>query len=300
LRRIIDRVEHGLGQSTPEEIMAQLEGVDVYHKQGVLNWAQARDAGIAFALIKTTQGNTFTDPRSQTNHERCREVGIVPGGYHFYRHDVDPEKQAAYFLDHLPRKPGDLIPAIDVEAKGDGAGPVTYSKAEVVRRLGVMVDAVKAAIGRAPMIYTYPSAWVELTGNSREFTECPLWIARYGVEKPTLVGGWTTHAVWQYTDQGKVKGIGSGVDRDRLNGGEAELAAFRLGRLEKGGKAVFSQNGKVRSAPGVGSPEVAELPGGTRVSVTDGPQQAGGRDWWKIDDGAGTTGWSSSRVLSPA
>jgi lysozyme len=284
-----------------EEIMAQLEGVDVYHKQGIINWTQVRDAGIAFALIKTSQGNTFADPRSGTNHARCREVGIVPGGYHFYRHDVDPEKQARFFLNLLPRHPGDLVPAIDVEAEGDGGGRVTYSKAEVVRRIRVVVDAVKEAIGRAPMIYTYPSAWVELTGNSREFAdECPLWIARYGVQKPTLVGGWTTHAVWQYTDQGKVKGIGSGVDRNRFNGGEAELAAFRLGGLEKGGKAVFSQDGKVRSAPGVGSPEVAELPRGTPVSITDGPRQSGGRDWWKIDDGAGMAGWSSSRVLGPA
>jgi lysozyme len=281
--------------------MAQLEGVDVYHKQGIIDWAQVRDAGIAFALIKTTQGNTFPDPKAQTNHVRCREVGIVPGGYHFYRHNVDPEKQATYFLDHLPRQPGDLIPAIDVETEGDGAGPVTYSRAEVVRRLGVMVAAVKAAIGRAPMIYTYRSAWAELTGNSRELAdECPLWIAHYHVEKPTPVGGWTTHAVWQYTDQGILKGIGSGVDRDRFNGGEAELAAFRLGGLEKGGKAVFSQDGKVRSAPGVGSAEVAVLRRGTQVSITDGPQQAGGRDWWKIDNGAGTTGWSSSRVLGPA
>jgi GH25 family lysozyme M1 (1,4-beta-N-acetylmuramidase) len=281
--------------------MSQLEGVDVYHKQGIINWTQARDAGIAFALIKTSQGNTFADPKSQTNHAKCREVGIVPGGYHFYRHDVDPEKQARFFLDRLPRQPGDLVPAIDVEAEGDGGGRVTYSKAEVVRRIGVVVDAVKAVVGRAPMIYTYPSAWVELTGNSTKFAdECPLWIARYGVEKPTLVGGWTTHAVWQYTDQGKVKGIGSGVDRNRLNGGEAELAAFRLGSLEKGGKAVFGQDGKVRSAPGMGSPEVAVLTRGTRVSITDGPRQAAGRDWWKIDNGAGTAGWSSSRVLVPA
>jgi GH25 family lysozyme M1 (1,4-beta-N-acetylmuramidase) len=281
--------------------MAQLEGVDVYHKQGIIDWAKARNAGIAFALIKTTQGTTFTDPRCLTNHARCREVGIVPGGYHFYRHDADPEKQARHFLERLPRQPGDLVPAIDVEAKGDGAGQVTYSRAEVVRRIRVMVDAVKAAIGRAPMIYTYPSAWVELTGNTREFAdECPLWIARYGVETPTLVGGWTTHAVWQYTDQGTVKGIGSGVDRNRLNGGEAELAAYRLGSLEKGGKAVYSQDGKVRSAPGVGSPEVAELRRGTRVSITDGPRQSADRDWWKIDDGAGVTGWSSTRVLGPA
>lgn len=283
-------------------MMASLEGVDVSHHEGVINWQQVRDAGIAFAFLKATEGKSFVDPMAQKNLARCREVGIVAGMYHFYRHDVDPEAQAKHFLDSLgAREPGDLLPAIDVEAPGDGGGSFDYPKAEVVRRVGVVVDAIKAAIGRAPMIYTYPSAWVELTGNSTLFAgECPLWIASYGVGSPRLPGGWNDHAVWQYTDHGTVNGIGGVVDRDRFNGDAARLNAFLIRALAKGGRAVLNQDGKVRSAAGVSSPEVAVLPRGTAVVVTDGPEPADGRDWWKIDNGAGTVGWSSSKVLSPA
>lgn len=280
--------------------MPYLEGIDVSHLNGAIDWQQVRAAGIAFAFIKATQGATFVDDSMLTNIAACREAGIVPGLYHFYRHDDDmpPEDQAANFVRNLAHQPGDLIPAIDVESPGDGAGTFTYPTTEVVARLQVMVDAVRQAIGRAPMIYTYPSAWQEVTGNSTAFAGvCPLWIASYGVDAPRLVGGWTDYAVWQYTDQGSVTGIGTGVDRDRLNG---DLAAFCLGALTKGGKAVLNQDGKVHSAPGLSSPEVTVLAHGTCVAVTDGPAPADGLDWWKIDNGAGTTGWSSGKVLSPA
>lgn len=283
--------------------MASLEGIDVSHREGAINWHEVREAGIGFAFIKATQGKDFVDSHAVENLERCREVGIVPGMYHFYRHDQEPEKQAANFLALLgARKPGDLVPALDVEGPGDGAGPMDHPKADVVRRVGEVVSAVKAEIGRAPMIYTYPAAWVEVTGNSPAFAgECPLWIASYKVARPTLPGGWKDYAVWQYDDHGTVKGVGGGVDRDRFNGDGARLNAFRIGGgLSKGGKAVLNQEGKLRSAAGVSSPELGVLPRGTAVVLTDGPETADGRDWWKVADGAGKSGWCSSIVLSPA
>lgn len=286
--------------------MAALEGVDVSHLEGAIHWQQVKEAGIAFAFIKVTQGSGFVDPRAQENLAQCRKFGIVAGMYHFYRHDVEPEAQAKHFVENLgARQPGDLIPAIDVEGPGDGGGEVGYPASEVVRRVGVVVRAVRDAVGRAPMIYTYPSAWAELTGNSTQFAgECPLWIASYGVSTPRLPGGWKDHAVWQYADHGTVKGISGVVDRDRFNGDEARLNAFRIAPLKavltKGGKAVLSQDGKLRAAPGTGSAEVAVLRHGTAVAVMDGPAPADGHDWWKIDDGAGKAGWSSGTVLSPA
>ncbi|HEX2079385.1 MAG TPA: hypothetical protein VHG08_16790 [Longimicrobium sp.] len=53
---------------------------------------------------------------------------------------------------------------------------------------------------------------------------------------------------------------------------------------------AHAENAEERKRPSL-SPSPATI---------DGPQQAGGRDWWKIDDGAGMTGWSSSQVLGPA
>lgn len=281
--------------------MALLEGVDVSHHEGQINWQKAKAAGLSFAMIKATQGTTFVDPMARTNLTACRAAGIVPGMYHFYRHDVDPAAQAAFFLHNTgPVLPGDLPPAVDVEEPTDGAGPVNYSQAEVVQRVRIFVQAVQAVIGRAPMIYTYPAAWQSLTGNSTAFAATnPLWIASYGKPTPQLPGGWKDYMLWQYTDNGTVSGIGT-VDRDRFNGAVLELSALQVASLVLGGEAVLNQDGNIRAAAGLSAPSIKVFPDGTQVKIVSGPQPANGRAWWQVDDGDGTVGWCSSLVLSPA
>jgi GH25 family lysozyme M1 (1,4-beta-N-acetylmuramidase) len=280
--------------------MALLEGVDVSHHEGQIDWQQAKNAGISFAMIKATQGTTFVDPMASTNLAGCRAAGIVPGMYHFYRHDQDPAAQASFFLQNIgPVQPGDLPPAVDVEEPSDGAGPVNYSQAEVVQRVRTFVQAVQAAIGRAPMIYTYPSAWQSLTGNSTAFAATnPLWIASYGSPTPTLPGGWQDFMLWQYTDSGTVGGIGT-VDRDRFNGAVLDLTNTNIATLAPGRSAVLNQDGNVRQSAGLSAPSLKVFPDGTQVKIVGGPTSANGRAWWQVDDGQGTVGWCSSLVLTP-
>jgi lysozyme len=278
-----------------------LEGVDVSHNNGHVNWPRVRRAGISFAYIKATEGVTFTDPACSTNLAGCRAAGVAPGLYHFYHHDADVQQQAAHFL-RVVGKPqlGDLPPALDVEAPGDGSGPLTFSASEVVRRLDQFVQAVERAIGRAPAIYTYPSAWKEITANSSDFaTRCPLWIASYA-SSPSMVGGWAQYTFWQYSDHGTVDGIPTDVDRDRFDGDASELDGLRNRSLAIGGMALLNQDGNVRTAPGLGGHIIKALPSGSGVVIVDGPRVLKDRNWWKVDDGEGTVGWCSSKVLSTA
>lgn len=279
-----------------------LEGVDVSHSNGNVDWTRVRAAGISFAFVKATEGMTFVDSKCATNVAGCRAVGIVPGLYHFYHHDVDPEAQAAHFLQTVGRpETGDLPPAIDVEAPGDGSGAITYPKTEVVHRVGAFVQAVERALGRTPLIYTYPSVWEEITGNSNAFAaNCPLWIASYVAVAPTIPGGWSQHTVWQYTDRGRVDGISTIVDRDRMNTDETEVDALRTRELAVGGMALLTQDGNVREAPGLTATVLKVLRSGTGVVIVDGPETVKDRAWWKVDDSAGTAGWCSSKVLTPA
>jgi lysozyme len=283
------------------EAIMPLEGVDVSHNNGRVAWPRVRAAGTAFAYIKATEGVTFTDPACSRNLAESRAAGIAPGLYHFYHHDVDAQQQAAHFLKVLGTpKSGDLPPALDVEAPGDGSGPIAYSASEAERRLSLFVDTVERAIGRTPVIYTYPSAWKEITANwTRLAARCPLWIASYA-NAPTLVGGWTDYAVWQYTDQGEVDGIGTSVDRDRFGGDATAFEDLRVRGLVLAGLALLNQDGNVRAAPGLGGRVIKTLQSGTGVAIVDGPQVVKDRDWWKVDDGDGTVGWCSSKVLSPA
>ncbi|HXT16559.1 MAG TPA: GH25 family lysozyme [Gemmatimonadaceae bacterium] len=279
--------------------MAELEGVDVSHRNLTIDWTKVKRAGISFAMVKATEGTDWIDPTFTINVSGARDAGIVVGVYHFYRHDADPALQATSFLKATGHpQPGDLLPALDVEAPGDGAGPITYSTANVVRRIGEFVDAVEAALSVAPMIYTYPSAWKEITGNADAFaSKCPLWIASYA-DAPTIPGGWHQQALWQYTDKGTVNGISTIVDRDRTAGDLAALESLRTRALAVGEMAVFTQDGNVRAAASLAARVVGTLPRGTGVVVVDGPELAKDREWWKVDDGEGVVGWSSGKVLS--
>jgi GH25 family lysozyme M1 (1,4-beta-N-acetylmuramidase) len=282
--------------------MTQPEGVDVSHHNGAIHWDRVRNAGISFAVIKTTEGTTFVDGKAQTNLAGCRKAGIVPAMYHFYRHDVDPINQATHFLQNIgARAAGDLPPVVDIEGPGDGAGAITYSTTEVVHRIGLFSDAVRSAIGIAPMIYTYPAAWSEVTSNSNAFSATnPLWIASYKSGAPKRTGSWTTYTLWQYTDNGMVDGIDGPVDRNRFNGDEAGLRGLGTRVLAIGGTAIFTQDGTVRTGPGLSAGALKVLTRNTEAVVVDGPSVANGREWWKIDDGAGTVGWSSTKVIGPA
>ena len=47
--------------------------------------------------------------------------------------------------------------------------------------------------------------------NMDELSEYPVWVAHYGVDKPTYRGA---YEIWQYTSSGSVPGIYGDVDLD--------------------------------------------------------------------------------------
>jgi lysozyme len=202
-----------------------VEGIDISGHNGKIDWQAVKEAGIEFAFIKATEGDAYVDGYFATNIAQCRALRITCGAYHFYRHDIDPTAQAQHFAHIMGRpQPGDLLPAVDVEAPGDGAGRISYPSSQIVERLATFLDIVHAATGLACIIYTYPYMWRNIIGNSNTFAGTnKLWLAKYdGPPQTPLVGNWADYSFWQYTDNGTVPGVGL-VDRDRFNGDAAEL-----------------------------------------------------------------------------
>lgn len=54
---------------------------------------------------------------------------------------------------------------------------------------------------------------------------------------------------------------------------------------------------RVRQAANASAPTVKTVPDGTRLLVTDGPVQAGGLTWWKVEDQRGLVGWAAGTYL---
>ena len=92
------------------------------------------------------------------------------------------------------------------------------------------LQAVERHYGRRPIIYVSPGFWQEhMTSRDEraQFGGYPLWVAHYGRAQPRIPGAWTDWTLWQYSERGRIQGIGgSGVDLDEYNGTAVQLRAW--------------------------------------------------------------------------
>lgn len=198
----------------------KVQGIDVSHYQGTVNWTAVKSAGISFAFAKATDGNTYTDPQFKTNWTGMKTAGILRGAYHFYESNDDPVTQANNFIKAVGSIAiGDLPPVVDIEINKGGFGNATLAA-----NLQIWLNTVEQALGRTPMIYTGPSFWNQNMNNS--FSRYALWIAQYGASQPTIPTGWSSWTFWQNSESGSVAGVTGSVDTDVFAGSITDLLAF--------------------------------------------------------------------------
>jgi lysozyme len=201
-----------------------LQGIDVSHYQGSVNWSSVKNAGTVFAFAKATDGNTYTDPQFRTNWQAMQAAGILRGAYHFYETNDDPVTQAQNFINAIGSlAANDLPPVVDIEIfKGN------FGSASVAANLQTWMDTVEKALSRKPMIYTNTNFWNE-TINA-DFSKYPLWIAEYGVSQPKIPSSWKNWNFWQSSQSGSVAGVTGSVDTDVFAGSMSDL----LGLIKAG------------------------------------------------------------------
>jgi lysozyme len=201
-----------------------VEGCDVSHFQGDIDWSAVAGAPKHFAYIKATDGVSYSDPRYATNYASAGTAGVLRGAYHFFRHGLPGADQASHFLSVASPKRGDLPPVLDLEDP-----PASQPIADYLAEAAAWVSAVSSAIGgQAPVIYCSPSFWSDTLGEPNRFSSNPLWIAHYITHDPTVPNPWTRYTFWQYTDSGTVPGISAKVDLDRFHGSMDDLNSLVL------------------------------------------------------------------------
>lgn len=218
-----------------------LQGVDTSSGQGQVDWNAAKSAGIAWVIMKATQGNYDADAAFPKNWAPAKAAGVVRGAYHFFDPTLDGVVQANYFLKAMgPLDAEDLAPVLDVEcptgasnclgfANGSGAVPAAAFRTHLLDWL----TTVEAATGRKPVIYTYESFFTGSgaagTGTNVDTTGLdayPLWIAAYtGTACFNVPAPWTAAALWQYGDNGAFGAL-KPVDVDRMVGPIDELLGW--------------------------------------------------------------------------
>jgi GH25 family lysozyme M1 (1,4-beta-N-acetylmuramidase) len=202
-----------------------IEGIDVSHWQGDVDWQAVKKSGRQFAFAKATEGRSMVDKKFEQNWRRMKEARLIRGAYHFAKPTTAAKPQARHFHKTVRPEPGDLPLVLDLE-DGEEIGP---------KRLEAwvrdFVAEIEALSGKPPIIYS-GGFWKSHLNHMTDNLGCLLWLPQYGpkAENPRAWRKWT---FWQYSDGSinaarlkPVPGVGQNCDRNRFQGTVAQLRKF--------------------------------------------------------------------------
>lgn len=202
-----------------------VEGIDVSHHQGQIDWDAVANSGIRYAFIRTGDG-VDVDRRFAENWREAGRVGLRRGTYHYFRARHSGVEQARIVAAAIAEAggfaSGDLPVAIDLETlDGESAEHLAAEALAFQREIARLTR-------RRPMVYS-GGFWhwtaVRNPQIAQTLSAYPLWTPTY--ERCARVPeGFPTWTFWQYTSSGSVPGVRTRVDRIVFRGTESALAAF--------------------------------------------------------------------------
>lgn len=210
-----------------------LNGIDVSHHQGQVNWDAVAASGVDFVMIRVGFGweGDQVDKQFVNNVQGAYEHGI-PYGLYFYSYagtestpaEEDVQKEAAYCLSAMeriqPYLSGMALPvAYDLEEDEQ----VAMSGDRLTGMVEIFANALRNA-GYSTMVYADNRLLPNLNLTKLEGEGIGFWYARYPAAPnfSTQMTIGTTGVVpdmWQYASDGSNPGIGGGsseVDQDLI------------------------------------------------------------------------------------
>lgn len=196
-----------------------VNGVDVSHHQGAIDWrALARD-DVHFAYIKASEGGDFVDPRFGENWDAALAAGLYVGGYHFFTLCRPGEDQALHFAATLKADgPRVMPPAVDLEHMGPcRKGPAI---SDVEGEVRAFLAAMERLYGVRPILYTtqeFHDAYLTGLQNER------FWLRSLFRKPGFRQDDWI---IWQHHNRGTKRGVRGPIDLNSFRGDARALAAF--------------------------------------------------------------------------
>lgn len=224
--------------------------IDLSKWQGSINFDKfAKECDLA--IIRVQYGSLTEDTRHKEYENGCIKEGIPFGAYAFgmFLNKSDAEQEAKDFLKRVSSKAKFLV--LDVEkdtAQNNKAGELWANTQAYINYLKKH-DKLKRPVG----LYVSHEMYTPYKMNKVKADF--LWIPRYSGtsapgKKPVMKCD-----LWQYTDKGKIAGVGGYVDISKLNGTK-KLSYFTTGnkvkktaikKVVKKAKAVVVSPYKVKS-----------------------------------------------------
>ncbi len=183
--------------------MTVIDFIDVSAHQGTIDWA----AVPVPAIVKATEGRTFTDPRFHENFIGAGQAGKLLGVYHFLTSTSPGAAQARHFLDTV----GAPAPVWVLDWETDTTGTLP----DLATAMAFVNEFRALAPDRTLVVYG--------NGPRRGFAFAkglPFWCAWYPAETQLdtvelhlrTAGDWA----WQWTSSATVPGIAGRVDANRF------------------------------------------------------------------------------------
>lgn len=184
----------------------KIKGIDVSYHQGIINWNKVKQAGIEFAIIRIGYGkyDFQKDKQFENNYKNAKSNGIKVGVYHYsYAVNVDEaKKEADLVIKWLDDRQLDLPVYFDIEDKSQ-ASLSTNLRTEMAKSFCEKIENAGYWAG----IYANKN-WLETKLDMNYLKDYTVWLAQW-TNSATYKG---SYAMWQYTSNGTVDGIGGRVD----------------------------------------------------------------------------------------
>lgn len=196
----------------PSKIIYPVQGIDVSHHQGDINWSKVKADGWSFVIMKSTEGGDWKDTKFEQYYAEADKAGLAIGVYHYYSFCMDPLIQANHFISVVGSLKGKLPPAVDVEFDNNCNKKISVQ--EFQKSFKIFIYALKKHYGVYPIVYCNEDFFDKYL-NTSDFDSCFFWI-RNVISQPEIANKkWT---FWQYTAKGNVDGIKGSVDLNVYSG----------------------------------------------------------------------------------
>lgn len=185
--------------------MTKLNGIDVSHYQGDINWKAVKEYGIEFAFIKCLQGKSRVDECFHTNMRNAIANDIPVGVYVYSKAKTldDAVAEAKRVIKECSQYKLTYPVVFDFESKH-------FEDMSLAMR-GKIIDAFCQTIlsdsKYIPMLYS-SRYWLMHMIPAEVVKKYDIWLAEYTTGKPKYTGDYN---IWQY-GVGKVTGIIGDVD----------------------------------------------------------------------------------------
>jgi lysozyme len=195
-----------------------IQGIDISHYQGKINWSKINKSKIKFVIIKSTEGKNNKDKQFKRNWSESRKRNFIVGAYHRFTLKSSGKSQAKNFISMVPKSSNSMPPLIDIEN-------INISKVKdktiFIKELKILENELYKHYGKKPIFYLNEYNYYDYIINNFNNN---IWIYDHSNTSPVTLN--YKKGIWQYTTKGRCSGINGYIDMNYFNGNLSEFKEF--------------------------------------------------------------------------